>query len=148
MFNIKEDNIMYNNDYRNNDELMHYGVLGMRWGVRRANSFAKKAATAKARGDKESYTKYSSKAKQITAKNRRLAGGQKVIDYTMKESLGKSIAKALIFGRYGAAKYNKEKANSADQGEAIIKGLIGNFANNATGGLASIIEPRLNKQLL
>lgn len=41
--------IMHNGEFYNKDELIHYGVLGMRWGVRRATKQLSKASTAEKR---------------------------------------------------------------------------------------------------
>lgn len=35
------------NNYQKNDELIYYGVLGMKLGVHRANKFAAKASNAR-----------------------------------------------------------------------------------------------------
>lgn len=127
----------------NNNELYHYGVLGMRWGVHRAKKYASKSRREKALGNDEKAKEYSNKSKRIMRKHEKLAGGKDVIDYTTSQSLGKSIVKSYVFGTYGALKYDKAKAQGRDTGEAAISGLGHAFLNMATNGLVSIVEPRV-----
>lgn len=71
-----------------NDFLSHYGVKGMRWGVRRSE-----AQLARARGRKEADKAVKNKRKQ-TAKNRRLLSDSdlnKAIDRMQKEKRLKEL---------------------------------------------------------
>lgn len=53
---------------KENAELMHYGVLGMKWGVRKNPSQAFSKASKKANRLSDKYNKYSSKAATADAK--------------------------------------------------------------------------------
>lgn len=131
---------MFNQDY-----LQHYGVLGMKWGVHRARRYAQKATSAKARGNKEKAAKYSAKSKKIRAYHNRMAGGKEVADRVEKQSLGKTLAQAMVFGTYGAAKYNEVRAKGYGRAEGAVAGVLGYIGNQLTGGFGSVIEPRLKK---
>lgn len=165
---------MYSNHDYSNDYLQHYGVIGMRWGRRRAlkyqvkginarRSAAKldaKASVAAAKGNTKKAAKYTQSAEQsraeaksytdkgkaIQQKHIERAGGQKAYDYSGRQSSGKTVVKSLLIGTYGTLRYNEARAKGASRGEAAVAGILSNAANKATGGVVSIVEPRLRQK--
>lgn len=165
--------------FHSSDELRHYGVIGMKWGKRRAQKYADKAKYAResareweeiskyqtqrlrAKGkdakaakreeyykqaaakDRADAQKYAEKSKAITAKHEKLAG-KETYKRVSKASGGKTVAQALIFGTYGAVKYNQARTRGASRGKAAVEGLLYQAGNAATSGILSIAEPRLN----
>lgn len=125
-----------------NEELYHYGVLGMKWGVHRARKNAAKASRAKAKGKTEKAAKYDAKAKKLRQKHEDLAG-KAAIDYTNNQSTGKTVAKSLLMGTYGTLGYNQARANGHGRGRSAAVAVLANLGNNLTYGLGSIVEPRV-----
>ena len=64
---------MYTTFYPYYDELSHYGVLGMKWGVRHDRSKAYRKATDKARKLTERYDKSNLKSQKADAKSAKIA---------------------------------------------------------------------------
>lgn len=122
-----------------NDELMHYDVLGMKWGQRRVRVNTAKAAKARAAGNTAKASKYSAKATKIENKHVGRAGGRKAYNYTKNQSIGKTVAKSMLMGTYGTTKYNKARSKGDSRLKAGVKGTVSGVANNFTGGLASVI---------
>lgn len=159
--------------YYDENYLAHYGVIGMRWGVRRAGRLSVKAARARratskwdakasaasAKGDTKAASKYAEKAaasksdaKQYMDKSRAIqnkhierSGGKKAYDYNVKQSGGKTVAKSLLLGTYGALRYNEARAKGGSRGEAAVAGILSGYGNSLTGGVLSIVEPRLRQ---
>ena len=157
--------------YQNN-ELYHYGVLGMKWGVRRARKNSEKAKfyrdSAKewddiakqdaARGKTKSAAKAKryaaedrarakqrdAKAKAIEQKHRNRAGN-KTYDSVKAQSTGKLVAKSMLMGTYGTLKYEQARAKNASVGKAAATGLLYSVGNNLTYGVGQIVEPRLTE---
>ena len=129
--------------YNQNNELYHYGVLGMRWGVKRARRNLVKADRLRSRGMTEKANRLEARAKAKLQKHNRYSGGSATVDYTMKQSLGKQLAKSYLFGTYGALKYNEARAKGASRGKAAVNAILYNTGNIASGGGMSILEPRV-----
>ena len=155
-----------------NDELMHYGVLGMKWGQRRARKNYEKAkvaresarewdqisrhksskgnakgsarATKNAAQDRADAKKYEAKAKRIEQKHIGRAGGKKAYDYTKNQSTGKAIVKSSLMGTYGTTKYNKARSEGSGRAGAALKGVLYETGNRLTYGGLSVAEPRIN----
>lgn len=160
---------------REQDCLKHYGVLGMKWGVHRAKVNATKAKNLrdkqslkewdeianykKSKGNMRGYQKakqakrsqlekaqkFENKAKAIRKKHE-TRSGKKTVSKVEKMSTGKALAQSMVFGTYGALKYNQARAKGYNRGKAAAGGLLGKIGNNFTGGILSIVEPRLREK--
>lgn len=144
----------YTDDIYNN-YLMHYGVVGVKWGVKRgrrigeqAAALQKKANLLKSQGKTKKAQKLSAKAsakraqnKRIMAKHNRLAG-KKVMDKVEKQSWGKTITKTALMGSYGSFKYDQLRTQGVSKGKAAVAGVLSGSLNRMSGGIVSVVEPR------
>lgn len=127
----------------NQNELYHYGVVGMKWGHRRARKMMERAGRldqkARNRGNDVYRAKANvlrSKADLINKKNIRQLGkdGKVLYQKIGKTSGAKVAAQAALMGSYGALKYNKARLNGNGRGKAYVKGIVANNLNIASGG--------------
>lgn len=121
--------------------LAHYGVLGMKWGVHRAKVNQSKAANTRAKGDAEKAAKYTNKAKNIEQKHIDRTD-RKTYNKVKNTSTAELVGQSLVFGTYGALKYNQALAAGMDLGMSTLVGILGYGVNTITGGIYSLAEPR------
>lgn len=143
-----------------NDELMHYGVLGMKWGQHRARKNYAKADKMRQKidkenaakvGSKEAITKYNAKAAKYEAKAKRIENkhkaraGTKAYNRVKSQSTGKLVAKSLLMGTYGTLKYEQAKARNTSTGLAAVEGILYQIGDSVfTGGVLDKVEPRIS----
>lgn len=129
----------------NQNELYHYGVLGMKWGHRRARKMVERAKRLDQKGRNRGNDVYKAKANVLRAKanlinkrNVRLLGGgsrgEKAYDRIGKTGLAKAVAQTGLMGSYGALSYQEARAKGNKRGRAFAKAMaIGTLNNMAYG---------------
>lgn len=119
-------------------ELKHYGVAGMRWGVRRSSEF--KAAKIASKGKSRSVRKKMLNAAREKALLKQQPGMSTDTAKRIAElSLGRSIAQNMFVGNFGAVHYNKARAAGVSKGRAWAGGILRNIGNYAVGGIPSAV---------
>lgn len=127
-------------DEKSKDFLVHYGVLGMKWGVRkkketgngnynkssdteyyekRSAKLAKKVAKANSSKKVKKIASKAAKANRMAKRSANL--DKKVSKYTKNTSVGKSIAQSLLLGPNGSTHYARARALGKSKGKALVE---------------------------
>lgn len=112
------------------NELYHYGVLGMKWGIRKARKNGT-TYTYKSHGQKK-WEKKLAKAQQKgkdTSKAERKLAAYKTRDsrrqsYVSSRSTGRLLATKLVLNLDGADAYRRARASGASVGKSYINYLL------------------------
>lgn len=124
-----------------NDELKHYGVLGMRWGIRRSREVkGVKANKKKYKGNKEAYNKDMKVAREKAA-NRLYSKQNRTANKEIANmSTGQVLVRTALLGSFGSLKYSEAKGRGASTGKAVVEGILYNWGNNMSGTLLSNMQ--------
>lgn len=102
---------------------------------------AAKAKKARAKGNTEKAKKYERRSKKWSKFTNNMAG-KDAVKYTENESLGKSIAKSILFGSYGAMKYNQMRSQTkTKRGKAAVLSYLYGVGDAASAHTAGWIDP-------
>ena len=130
-----------------NDELMHYGVVGMKWGMRKAYTKGT-PYTYKSHGQKKYEKRVNKLEKKIANKDKVSYSQNRKINITTKKyenfknrdmnrqdyaestSIGKSFCKTLLFGPFGSGNYNRFRASGHGR---IVSALGSNYVSSTLG---------------
>lgn len=110
----------------NNNELMHYGVKGMKWGHRKAQQYSDRAKKAREKGDDSLADRFEKKSQYMT---RRAAYNKKQADVNETRSIGSKLAMNLLAGPFANRTYNSIRASGGSRviaaGATLAVGILG-----------------------
>lgn len=136
------------------DTLEHFGVLGMRWGVRhdrrvkmakarfktdrkainRDKSLSKTQKTRKIAASREQWMKERERAANRLYSLNSKAANRKIA----RESTGKTLAKVALMGSAGAAQYNRSRAKGGSRVGSAAKGVAKYNLDRLALGIPSV----------
>lgn len=128
--------------YEHFDELQHYGVIGMRWGIHRARKNGS-AYTYKSKAQKKWESRLNDKS--ISDKSREKARSKYEMykkrdanrqSYVEQTNVGKSVIKGLLLSPFGAGSYHRLRSAGMSKTASF---LISGFAPLPVAMIASKI---------
>lgn len=146
---------------REGDSLKHYGVLGMRWGIRHDRRVqaakAKYKTNRKAiKGDK-SLSKDQKQRKIAASREQwmkeRESAANRLYSLNSKEanrrvarmSSRKALGQATLMGSYGALKYNESRGRGQGRALSYVRGHNAGYMNSALAGVPAANEYLRNR---
>ena len=128
-----------------NDELMHYGVLGMKWGVRRARRASNSGNTEKAN---KIYSKTFAKSSKTIDKAHKKAVKKNLKSAKLQKKALKKEAKATSEAQYNKARKTQFKANKRRLKSAKLEKKAMKFEKKMSKVFADVSVKDIDKETL